>query len=94
MPARNVTVQSASFTSSSRSRRAGRVPAYRQRPGYTHGITTLTDAVTGRRRDFWLGEFNTPESRERYFRLIALWESQGRRLAHIVIASSGGSGCQ
>lgn len=57
-----------------------KVPGYRQRPGYGQALVTLTDAVTRRRRDYWLGEHGTPESRERYHRLIALWEAGGRRL--------------
>lgn len=57
-----------------------RVPAYRQRSGYTQAIVTLTDAETRQRRDYWLGEFGSPESRERYHRIIAEWERRGRRL--------------
>jgi integrase len=57
-----------------------RVPAYRQRSGYDQAIVTLTDARTRRRRDYWLGEYDSPESRERYHRLIAEWERRGRRL--------------
>jgi integrase len=56
------------------------VPAYRQRAGYSQALVTLTDAVTRRRKDFWLGEYGTPESRERYHRLIGKWEAAGRRL--------------
>lgn len=55
-------------------------PKYRQRAGYTQAITTLSDAVTGKRRDYWLGEHGTTGSREAYHRLIAEWESGGRRL--------------
>ncbi len=43
-----------------------RVPAYRQWSGYTQAIVTLTDAETKQRRDYWLGEYGTPESREAY----------------------------
>ncbi|MDX2201022.1 MAG: hypothetical protein SF069_18860 [Phycisphaerae bacterium] len=57
-----------------------RVRSYRQRSGYAQAIVTLTDADTRQRRDYWLGEFDTPESRERYHRLIAEWERNGRRL--------------
>jgi integrase len=56
------------------------VPAYRQRAGYSQAIVTLTDAETRQRRDYWLGEFDQPESRERYHRVIAEWERRGRRL--------------
>lgn len=54
-------------------------PAYRLRSGYTQAIVTLTDAETRQRRDYWLGEYDTPESRERYHRVIAEWERLGRR---------------
>ena len=55
-------------------------PSYRKRPGYTQAIVTLTDSVTKKRRDFWLGECDSPESRERYHRAIAEWERLGRCL--------------
>lgn len=55
-------------------------PAYRRRSGYSQAIVTLTDAATGKRRDYWLGEFGTPASRELYHRLLAEWEAAGRRL--------------
>ncbi|MDQ7014250.1 MAG: hypothetical protein Q9O74_10180, partial [Planctomycetota bacterium] len=55
-------------------------PAYRQRKGDDQAIVTLTDSVTGKRRDYWLGEFDSPESREVYYRLLAEYEALGRRL--------------
>ncbi len=55
-------------------------PAYRRRKDSDQALVTLTDSVTGRRRDYWLGEYGTPESRERYHRLIAEWEARCRRL--------------
>lgn len=57
-----------------------KTPSYRLRPGYTQAIVTLTDSRTGKRRDYWLGEHGSPESRERYHLLIAEWEANGRRL--------------
>ncbi|HVP73952.1 MAG TPA: hypothetical protein VMS30_09460, partial [Phycisphaerales bacterium] len=56
------------------------VPAYRQRAGYGQALVTLTDSVTKKRRDYWLGAYDTPASRENYHRLIAEWEARGRRL--------------
>lgn len=56
-----------------------KTPAYRKRSGYDQAIVTLTDAATKRRRDYWLGEYGSPASRERYHRLIAAWEAGGRR---------------
>jgi hypothetical protein len=52
-----------------------KIPKYRHRKGYTQALVTLTDAVTRRRRDYWLGEDGTPESREAYHRVIAAWEA-------------------
>jgi len=58
------------------------VPAYRRRVvrGREIAVVTLHDTTTGKRQDFWLGEYGTPESRARYARLLATWESGGRRL--------------
>lgn len=61
-------------------KRSPRLPAYRERVGYGQAIVTLTDAVTGKRKDYWLGDFNSPASREMYGRVIAQWESLDRRL--------------
>jgi len=55
-------------------------PAYRQRTGYTQAIVTLTDTVTKQRKDYWLGEYGSPSSRELYYRLLAEYEALGRRL--------------
>ena len=41
-----------------------KTPAYRKRSGYDQAIVTLTDAVTKRRRDYWLGEYGSPASRD------------------------------
>ena len=57
-----------------------KIPGYRQRSGYDQAIVTLTDSVTKQRRDYWLGEHDSRESRERYHRVIALWEASDRRL--------------
>jgi len=55
-------------------------PSYRTRKDTTQAIVTLTDAVTCKRRDYWLGEYGSPESRELYHQLLAEWEANGRRL--------------
>ncbi len=55
-------------------------PSYRQRKGYDQAIVTLTDSVTRYRKDYWLGRYGSPESRELYHRVLAQWESGGRRL--------------
>jgi hypothetical protein len=57
-----------------------KTPSYRQRKGRSQALVTLTDSVSKQRRDFWLGEYATAESREMYHRVIAEWEANGRRL--------------
>lgn len=63
--------------------RSAPVPSYRSRKGYSQAIVTLTDSQTGKRRDYWLGEHGTRASKELYFRLLAEWESSGRRLPEV-----------
>ena len=57
-----------------------KTPSYRQRKGHAQALVTLTDSVTKKRRDYWLGEIGSPTSRERYHRVIAEWEALDRRL--------------
>ncbi len=61
-------------------RRKRQQPTYRQRKGYDQAIVTLTDSVTRYRKDYWLGPYDAPQSRELYHRVLAQWESSGRRL--------------
>ena len=72
--------------------KSNNIPAYRPRKGYSQAIVTLTDAVTGKRKDYWLGEHGTPASYESYHRILVEWESGGRRLPPPVaeINRSGG----
>jgi integrase len=58
------------------------IPAYRRRKirGRAVAYLTLTDSRTHARRDYSLGEFNSPESRQLYARLTAEWLAAGRRL--------------
>ena len=55
-------------------------PSYRRRSvrGKDVAYVTFTDSATGRRRDYWLGEYGSVESRERYARLLSDWEANGR----------------
>jgi len=64
-------------------------PSYRQRKGYTQALVTLTDSLTKQRRDYWLGEYNTPQSRELYHQVLAEWEANGRRLPEPPNAPAG-----
>ncbi len=61
-------------------KRKRQLPTYGQRKGYDQAIVTPTDSVTGYRKDYWLGPYGSPESREMYHRVLAQWESGGRRL--------------
>jgi hypothetical protein len=56
-----------------------KTPMYRKREGRSQALVTLTDSVTKRHRDFWLGEHGTAESRELYHRVIAEWETNEQR---------------
>ena len=58
------------------------IPSYRGRivRGQHVALVTLTDIFTKRRRDFSLGTYGSPASREQYRRVIAAWEERGRRL--------------
>jgi hypothetical protein len=55
-------------------------PSYRLHRQSGQGIVTLTDAVTGQRRDFLLGAFGTKESKAAYNRLVTEWHANDRRL--------------
>ena len=55
------------------------IPAYRLHKQSGQAVMTLPDGV-GRRRDILLGRYGTPESRKEYARVLAEWESNGRRL--------------
>jgi integrase len=60
--------------------RKPRVPSYRLHRQSGQAIVTLTDAVTGHRKDFLLGEHNSEASREEYKRVVVDWEARSRRL--------------
>jgi integrase len=68
---------------------AQKLPTYRTRRGYRSAVVTLTDSVTKRRQDYWLGEHGSAASRSLYYRLIAEWEATGRRLPRRPDASEG-----
>lgn len=71
-----------------------KVPAYRSRKGYEQAIVTLTDSVSGKRRDYWLGPHGSRESRETYHRVIAEWEASGRRLPDLASVAAKPSNSQ
>ncbi len=43
-------------------------------------VVTLRDSYTSKRKDYYCGDWGTPESVEAYARLLRAWESCGRRL--------------
>jgi integrase len=57
-----------------------RIPSYRLHRQSGQAVVTLTDAVTGRRKDHLLGKFDTIVSKEEYKRVVLDWEANGRRL--------------
>lgn len=61
-------------------RRTKPVPAYRLHKRSGQAVVTLSDENTGRRRDVYLGEFDTPQSRLRHSEVLAAWEKAGRVL--------------
>lgn len=63
-----------------------KTPTYRERKGRGQAIVTLTDSATKRRKDFWLGEYGSRESREAYHRVVAAWEARGRRWPDVNVA--------
>jgi hypothetical protein len=54
--------------------------SYRLHKGSGQGIVTLTDAISGRRKDVLLGTFDTQAWRVEYARVLAEWEARGRKL--------------
>ncbi len=56
------------------------LPSYRKREDRDQAIVTLTDRKTKVRRDFYLGPYGSPESKQLYHRLLAEWESSGHTL--------------
>lgn len=61
MPQADATIAKSSRTQNARS---ARLPTYRERRPYRRAVVTLVDAKTKQRKDFWLGEYGSPASRE------------------------------
>ena len=55
-----------------------RDPAYRLHKQSGQAIVTLSDGLGGR-RDVLLGEYNSPESRQQYRKVLLEWETNGLR---------------
>ena len=61
-------------------KRCKTLPNYRLHKQSGQAVVTLSCAVTGKRRDVMLGEYDTPASRVKYAETIAKWERDGRIL--------------
>ncbi len=66
-----------------------KTPAYRRRDDRRAAIVTLTDSRTKVRRDYYLGPYDSPESKQLYHRLLAEWESGDRRLPEFPAGHAG-----
>ena len=55
-------------------------PTYRKHSGRNQAVVTLRDSLTGKRKPYYLGPYDSPESHERYHHIVATWEARGRRL--------------
>jgi hypothetical protein len=60
-----------------------RLPSYRLHKQSGQAVVTLTDGLGGR-RDVLLGKYDSPESRTEYARVVAAWESSGRKLSFVL----------
>jgi integrase len=58
-----------------RARKATRVPSYRLHKATGRAVFTICGG--GQRKDFFLGRYGSPKSRERYERLVAEWLAAG-----------------
>jgi len=67
-------------------------PGYRKHSSRNVAVVTLPDAASKKRRNYYLGAYDTPESREAYHRLIAAWEAIDRRLPDAPAEPKGPSG--
>jgi integrase len=57
-----------------------RIPSYRRHKQSGQAVVTITDAVTGRRRDVLLGRYGSKASKEDYKRIVLDLEANERRL--------------
>ena len=55
-------------------------PAYRHHRASGQAVVTLSDPRTGRRKDFYLGAYDTPESHKRYAELLEAFRRDGETL--------------
>ncbi len=54
------------------------IPSYRLHVPSGLAVVTLRDPATGKYKDHYLGKYNSPESRQKYERLVGDWLIRGR----------------
>lgn len=65
------------------------LPRRKNPPSYRHHKPTGQGVVTLNGKDFYLGKFGTPESKQAYDRMIAEWLASGRQLVAVAAKSDG-----
>ena len=59
------------------------MPATRRIPKYRQNKTTDRAVVTLNGVDHWLGKYDSPESRQKYDRLVSEWLANDRRVPQV-----------
>jgi len=59
------------------------LPRLREHKASGRAVVTLSDRATGKRRDFYLGGYGTPDAHVAYAELLARWQARGRTLEHV-----------
>ncbi|MBX2851634.1 MAG: site-specific integrase [Phycisphaeraceae bacterium] len=72
------------------------LPRLRHHKASGRAVVTLSDATTGKRRDFYLGDYGTLDAHSAYAELLARWTARGRTLEHVKpapVQASPSAGC-
>ena len=59
------------------------LPRLREHKASGRAIVTLSDRDTGKRRDFYVGNYGTLEAHAAYAELVASWQARGRALENV-----------
>lgn len=62
--------------------RSNGIPSYRLHKGSGQAVVTLTDS-NGARRDVYLGEYGSTESKAEYARVLSIWQARGKQFPPI-----------
>lgn len=57
-----------------------KIPSLRLHKASGRAVVTLSDANSGRRKDFFVGVYGTPEAHHAYAEVLAAWVARGRVL--------------